>query len=513
MAESNGDMGKGSARRAASPRRPNVVFILTDDQNFDTLGCYGARVMTPHQDRLAAEGVRFNRAYVTTAACMPSRYGCLTGHYPSRCRHPRFTGAFPPGTQTSVGFNTPLSADLASLPHLLRQAGYTTGMVGKWHLGETGMEGVGFDRSFPADTDPRDPDFSRMLARHQELCAEQVRARGFDTASRIYWNNPASYGVKALDSHNMEWVTEGALDFIETSKDNPFFLLMAPTLHHVPHPQASLRADPRVCVGGYLDRVPDVMPPRREILPRVKAAGFSPAVAYCTYLDDGVGAVLDRLDALGLAEDTVVLLLSDNNVPDKLTLYEGGIHVPMLIRWPRGIAPAQVRDDLVLNLDIAPTLLDVCGIRPPEEMRLDGASLLPMLQGSGSPPHDALFFESGSTRAMCTRDDKYLALRYPAPPKTREDRFHGVLLGLQINARLHHPAYFEEDQLYDLHDDPEETTNLVLEDPDRLRAMRKRLRDWLASFGEHPFGEVYLPHGTAGGDGEQQGRREAGGER
>jgi len=491
MAESGHDMRNGSARPGPSPRRPNVVFIVTDDQNFDTLGCYGARVMTPHQDRLAAEGVRFNRAYVTTAACMPSRYGCLTGQYPGRCPHPQFQRAFPPGTQTKVGFNTPLPADLMSLPHLLRQNGYATGMVGKWHLGDAGLERVGFDRSFAADTDIHDPDFNRMLARHQELCAEHVRARGFDYASRIYWNNPAAYGIKDLDNHNMEWVTEGALQFIEASKDRPFFLLMAPTLHHVPHPQASLRVDPRCSVGGYLDRVPEGMPPRSEILPRVKTAGFSPAVAYCTYLDDGIGAVLDRLDTLGLAEDTVVVLLSDNNVPDKLTLYEGGVHVPMLIRWPRGIAPAQVSEDLVLNLDIAPTLLEVCGIHPPDDVRLDGASLLPMLQGSGSPPHDALFFESGCTRAMCTRDNKYLALRYPAPPKTREDRFHGVLLGLQINARLHHPAYFEEDQLYDLHDDPEETTNLILEHPDRLRAMQKRMRAWLATFGDHPFGNLH----------------------
>lgn len=481
----------GSMKRGDLERRPNVVFILTDDQEFDTLGCYGTQVMTPHQDRLAAEGVRLDSAFVTTPACTPSRYGCLTGHYPSRCPHPGFRKKFPPGTQTSVGFNTHLSPDIPSLPKIFQNAGYATGMVGKWHLGDVSIGEAGFDKSFPADTSPRDPALNRMLARHQEECAERVRACGFDYASRIYWNNPGSYGINALDSHNMEWVTEGALEFIEANQQRPFFLFMAPTLHHVPHPQASLRVDPRIALGGYLEKTPDIMPPRGEIIRRVKSAGYCPSTAYCAYLDDGVGAVLNRLDDLGLTENTVVILLGDNGLPAKLTLYEGGIHVPGLIRWPQGIPGGQVSDGLFLNLDIIPTLMEICGVAPPDGMRLDGDSALAMLQGRAPSPHEALFFECGKTRAVRTPDAKYLAFRQPAPPRTPEERFHGTLFALQMHARLQHPAYFEPDQLYDLIDDPEETTNLAAESPRQLTEMQNRLKAWLAGFGNHPFGELY----------------------
>ena len=473
---------------AGSP--PNVVFILTDDQNFDTIGCYGRReVHTPHHDRLAAEGVRFDRGYATTSLCTPSRYGCLTGQFPSRCPHPQFQNQHPPGSQTYVGFNTPLPPDLSSLPRLLQAAGYRTGMVGKWHLGEVGLEGAGYDRSFPKDTDPRDAELNRALARHQEKASELVRECGFDYASRIYWNNPGQYGVDALKTHNMEWVLEGALDFIDQNSTDPFFLLLSTTLHHVPHPQATLHDDPRITVGGYLDRAPEVMPPRTGLIDRVKKKGLSPATAYCTYLDDAVGALLGRLDDLGLADDTVVVFFSDHRTPDKATLYEGGVPTPAMIRWPRAIPAGQVCEELMQNLDIAPTLLDICDVELPQDRKLDGKSLMPMLTGQKDSIHDELFFESGRTRAVCTRRWKYLALRHARPPETEKERYHGALQWLQAHSMLRHPPYFDEDQLYDLVNDPEETTNFAGDKPGVLEDLKERMDAWLATFGDHPFGE------------------------
>jgi len=484
------------SKPAAAPggprRRPNVVFILTDDQDFNTIGCYGERPLyTPHQDRLAAEGVRFNRSYTTTAVCTPSRYGCLTGQFPSRCPHPRFRNGNPDGAQTYVGFNTPLPPELMSLPRTLKEAGYKTGMVGKWHLGTVHRDGAGFEGSFARDIDPRDADLNKTLERHQEKGTELIRACGFDYSSRIYWNNPGAYRIDALKTHNMEWLAEGALSFMDANKNDPFFLLVSTTLHHVPHPQGSLRDDARISMGGYLDRAPDCMPPRGEIIGRVKAEGFGPGTAYCTYLDDGVGAILRKLDELGVADDTVVVQFSDHQTPDKASLYEPGVRAPMLLRYPRGVEAGQVCDRLVQNLDIAPTILDICGVEPPGDVRIDGKSLLPMLDGSRDAIHEALFFEIGKTRAVCTERHKYLAVRYPTPPQNNDERFHGPLKFLQANVQLRHPRYYDTDQLYDLVDDPDETTNLAAVEPERLRELQDRMGAWLATFGDHPFGELH----------------------
>lgn len=478
----------------AGARPPNVVLILTDDQNYDTLGCYGVRdLMTPHLDRLAREGVRFDRAYTTTSLCTPSRYGCLTGQFPSRCPLPRFTRGNPPGQQTYVGFNTALSPEIASLPRLLQRAGYATGMVGKWHLGQVNMDQLGFDRKqFDRwKTDARDPGLNRVLARHQDLAAERVRACGFDYASRLYWNNAGSYFVDAIKTHNLEWVVEGALEFMDARRQTPFFLMVSTTLHHVPHPQGSLWDDPRITMGGYLDEAPDAMPPRGALIDRVKQQGLDPGTAYCTYLDDGVGAILQKLEALGLADDTLVVLFSDHQTPDKGTLYEAGVRTPALLRWPRHVRGGRACGELVQNLDLVPTVLEACGIAPPDDMRIDGQSLLPMLTGRRRAIHSALFFESGKTRAVCTDRWKYLALRYPKPPEKLQDRYHGSLAALQANVALRHPRYFDLDQLYDLRNDPEETANRAEAEPEKRRELQARMRSWLATFGDHPFGDIY----------------------
>jgi arylsulfatase A-like enzyme len=191
-----------------------------------------------------------------------------------------------------------------------------------------------------------------------------------------------------------------------------------------------------------------------------------------------------------MAEDTVVVFFSDHRTPDKATLYEGGVPTPAMIRWPGGIPGGQVCEELMQNLDIAPTLYDICGIAPPDDLKLDGRSLMPMLAGDRDSIHDELFFESGRTRAVCTRRWKYLALRYAKPPETEKERYHGALQWLQAHSMLRHPRYFDGDQLYDLVNDPEETTNLAEDHPEILRDLRERMSRWLDTFGDHPFGEL-----------------------
>ncbi|MCS6859402.1 MAG: sulfatase [Abditibacteriales bacterium] len=494
------------ATEAQPSRRPNVVLILTDDQNFNTLGCYGYKVLTPHIDRLAREGVRFTRFYISSPACTPSRYTCLTGQYSSRCQAPSFLSANPPGAQSYVGWNTNLEADGFNVARVLQSAGYRTGFVGKWHLGGTQRD---TRKKLARDADLRDPQVAQALAEFNEEAIAAIRRRGFDYAASVYWQNLDGYGLNALNAHNMEWIVKGALDFIEQNKDKPFFLYMATTLTHGPSPQASLlRGDERLTPAGLLpEPIRGVMPSRASVIERVKAAGVPENMAYATWLDDGVGAVLKKLDDLGLAENTLVIYFSDNGEPGggrtphpagKATCYEGGARVPCLLRWKGKIAPS-VCERLAQNIDITPTILDACGVTPPKGMHLDGRSLLPLLTGQETSWRDAVFLEIGYTRAVVTERWKYIALRYP--PQRQKAIQDGTLgrppyhldtsLGLQQRAHKAHPHYFDADQLYDLQNDPDEQVNLA-NDPQHakiLEEMKGRLAEWLKSF-PRPFGEL-----------------------
>ncbi len=495
----------GGGETAAQDRRPNIVVIYTDDHNFEHTGSYGYNVHTPHMDSLGRDGVRFTRGHVTLAICTPSRYGCMTGRFPARCQHETFLADNPPGSQLFTTFNTPLEPDRPNMANVLQRAGYATGMVGKWHLGG-GLAAGGAERyprtsayhRFDDEPDPSDPKFSGLLERTYEIHRRLIRECGFDYAESFYWTNPEGWGSRPLNIHNMEWMAQGAVDFIDQNRDRPFFLYMAPTLHHLPHPQESLLlADPRVTVGGYLDRAPDVMPPRESIFERIRKAGAPPESAFCTWLDDGVGAVLNRLREHGIEDNTLVFLVSDHQTLAKGTLYEDGVNCPFFVRWPDRI-PAQGEDGrLVQNIDIAPTVLDAAGVTPPRDAEVDGTSLLPMLTGETPAAHDMLFYDIGWTRAAATERWKYLALRYTKEAKEEMDNGGGwlyhnrALQPHQHNVLLVKPGFFDQDQLYDLATDYKETTNLAYEPGYgvRLNDMKDRMAAWLETFGDHPFGE------------------------
>lgn len=474
-------------------RRPNVVFIITDDQNFDTMSPFAQGVLTPNIQRLAREGVVFDRNYTTSAICTPSRYITLTGRYAGRCDGQAFLAAYPPGTQSQVMFNTHLTPGSPTLPQVLHDAGYVTGCVGKWHVG-----GAGYRKLAP-DSNLRDPVVDKILKHNQELLCAFARSCGFDYAASMYQGNLADYRLNELVAHNMEWVVDGALRFIDQNRDKPFFLYMAPTLLHSPTPTRSLRLDPCMTPAGYLPEPPRCMPPRESIFERVKAAGLPENTAGATWLDDGIGAVIQRLSDYGILDDTAIFVFSDNGTAGgKGTCYEGGAHTPALLRFP-GYVPAGIRSsELVGNIDFAPTILDLCGVRRPDNMHLDGANMLPMLNGGDRNWRREMFLEVGHTRAVCTAKWKYIALRYP--PKLQEQIDNGTLgrpawqmdttFDLEQTASKAHPAYFDLDQLYDLENDPGERVNLA-KDPaygDVLADMKSRLTEWLRTFGR-PFGE------------------------
>lgn len=492
--------------------KPNIVIIYTDDQNYEHIGSYGGNVYTPHIDNLAKEGIKFSQAYATTAICTPSRYGLMTGRFPSRSKSEGFTSQFPEGVQTEVGFNTHIGPDEENLASIMKKSGYKTGAVGKWDFGtpKNNENGEPFFIPLPQSknwinawiedgkqANPRSPGITKILETNHNKLKQYTKKLGFDYADALYNINPEMWQNHALNIHNMEWVTEAAINFLDLYKDEPFFLYMAPTLHHIPHPQESLiQGDPRMTIAGYLAKAPDVMPSREGIIPRVIKAGYPPETAYCTWLDDAIGAVVQKLKDLDVYDNTMIILMSDHQTLAKTSLYEGGVKTPLIISYPKILDKNKTNEQLVQNIDITPTVLDVCQIETSNKRNIDGKSLLPLLTNEVQSIHDALFFEYGWTRAMRTKRWKYIALRYSkSTDKLRSERgvlYHArSLVPMQHEVLLSHPNYWDANQLYDLSIDAGETTNLAgdIEYKETLTMMKTKLGEWLKTFSNHPFGE------------------------
>jgi len=507
----------GAAKRAG---RPNVVFIITDDQPVGSFGFLhrkgrGKRALTPHIDRLAGQGMVLSRCYATSSVCTPSRFTCLTGMYASRAASTNFRKQITPEGQTVVQWNTDIGAADQMLAKALKAAGYVTGAVGKWHNG--GAPGwLAVRRTVKPGDDPADAAVAETLRAGQEALHAMVRSRGFDYAASINLGNFGAHELRKLRYHNPEWITTGALDFIEANKARPFYLYMATTLTHGPPAIKSLRADPRITHAGLLDEPPDVQPSRADVLKRVKAAGLPERLAGATWLDDSIGAVLEKLDKLGIADNTLVIYFNDHGVENgKGSCYEGGVRTPCLVRWPGRIKPGHT-DALVANIDFAPTILAACGVNPPDGMVLDGLNVLPVLTGRKKTLRRSVYCEIGYTRAVVTDRWKYVAFRIPpsrrltqaqrvavceryrAMKARREDQdfpvdpsaplSHMGFPGGQATERhsalkRYRKVYYDADQLFDLSKDPGEQTNLA-RDPAhkaRLAEMQALLRKHLAA--------------------------------
>jgi arylsulfatase A-like enzyme len=473
-------------------RKPNVVIIYTDDHNFEHIGVYGGKVLTPNLDRIANEGIRFNRFYVSSPVCTPSRYSLITGRYAVRSKilqknQPTDQPAF-------IRWNTFLSEEERTSAHLFREAGYVTGMVGKYHLGgEFGY--LGGDESYD------DPAVRDTLATIYTTWQEHVRkVAGFDYVESLYGNNLHIIGVpKSMQYHNMEWITKGAVDFIDRYKDRPFFLYMATTLPHVPGPLESLKADPRIIAAGMLETpITGVQPTRESVFERARAAGIPDENAPMTWLDDGIGAILERLEKYGLMENTIIVFASDHQSPRaKMTCYEDGANAPAAMMWKGRISPGRVHDALVSNVDIVPTLLELAGIDRPADYQMDGNSWVGLLDGTDAEVQASLYLEVVYQRAVVTRDWKYIAVRFPERVNERitpDNRREFTIEGMRGQDRYLNdtifPGYYDDDQLYFLRDDKSEQHNLAgdPEHADKLEEMKLLMkaysRDLPYAFGE-----------------------------
>lgn len=404
-------------------RKPNVVIFYTDDQPMDSFGFIGGKAHTPNIDQLANEGAYFSRAYATSSVCSPSRYTALTGQFASRCPTINFQRSTSEEGVTKVLWNMGMTDEQWNFPRVMQANGYKTGMIGKWHVGSSGKHGHR-KRLKKHQTDPKDPEVKAVLEYNQEYYCKDIAEFGFDYVGAAFHGNPnddPNLVQTGTNVHVPEWQTQHALKFIEDNKDEPFVLYYASTLLHVPDCTEDLKKDPRLTPLGWLDEpiAPGVLPAREDVLRRAREAGVPEGqngkLLAATWLDDVVGAVQDKLRELGLDDNTLILYFNDNSTDDqgKGSCYQGGAHVPMMAYLPGVVEPGE-RTKLVGNIDIAPTIFDICGVTPPEEMVLDGASLMPLCRNEDVEWRDSMYLEIGITRAVVTEDNfKYLAFRVP----------------------------------------------------------------------------------------------------
>ena len=423
--------------------RPNIVLIFMDDLGWKDVGYMGSEYYeTPNIDRLAGQGMVFTDAYTNAPNCAPTRACLMSGQYGPR--HGIYTvGSSKRGKSKDrklipIENTTQLPGDTVTIAEDLKRAGYATAMLGKWHLGgDPGPEGQGFD----------------VVATRNEA--------GF----RKYWRDKKNGSGR---EYLTDWLTDKAIDFMDENSDRPFFLYLS---HHAVH--KPLRA-------------------KQELIEKYKEKPGSHGQNNPTYAamiessDQSVGRVLDKLDEMGVADNTFVMFYSDNGgyggyqkwgiKKDEITsqaplrggkgmLYEGGIRVPMAVRWPGVVEPGSTCDTPVTSIDLFPTFQDVAGLQKRPDHVLDGESMVPLLDQIGGLERDAIFWHS----------PVYLQ----ANKGTFRTRPGGAIRMGEY--KLH--EYFEDGhlELYNLADDIGERHNLVDEMPQKTRELHRRMKQWRRS--------------------------------
>jgi arylsulfatase A-like enzyme len=416
--------------------RPNVVILLADDQGWADLGCYGSRdLRTPNLDRLAAGGVRLTAWYSAAPVCSPSRAAILTG------RSPQSAGV--PSNVPSQYGRPGMPTEQVTLAERLKALGYATGAVGKWHLGSSpgcAPNGQGFDRFFGFHAG----------------CVDNY-------SHTFYWEAPHFHDLWRDDqevhedgTYLTDLVTREAVRFIDEHRAGPFFLYVAYNLPHYPMqaPQRLLR--------GF-----EGLPPARATY-----AGMMAAV------DESAGLILGRLARHGLTDRTLVFYLSDHGataeargngpVGDngpyrgrKFSLFDGGLRVPCLVRWPGQIPAGEVRDQVACSYDIAPTVAAAAGASADLAHPFEGKDLTAVLTRNAPTPHDALFWQSGGQEAA------------------RSGRWKLVRDGRTDDGK---PLPAPDDVfLSDLERDPGESSNLAAKHPEVVNDLNRRLDTWLSA--------------------------------
>ncbi|MEK9822698.1 MAG: sulfatase [Gammaproteobacteria bacterium] len=364
---------------AADPNAPNIVIIFFDDLGWGDLSSYGnALIETPQIDAIAAEGLRMTSFYSASPVCTPSRAGLLTGRFPPRTRtdqHVFFPDDHAIGLWRRVmGRANALPREEITVAEVLQSAGYRTGLIGKWHLGEAAghrPNDFGFE-SFYGVLFSNDM-FPFNLYRNDEVLIEDQRKGSLIAAERDETSPLPGSGIDQRALTGM--YTDEAISFLEKADDRPFFLYLAHSFPHVPL-YASEDFANTSRGGTYGDVVED--------------------------LDRSTGAVMAALARLGLAENTLVIITSDNGADytgspgylrgRKGEVLEGGQRVPMIARWPGKIAPGRVSSEMAMATDLFPTLLNYASLPLPQDRIVDGRSLTGYFSGEAPSPHTYLYY-------------------------------------------------------------------------------------------------------------------------
>ncbi|MCA9249397.1 MAG: sulfatase [Planctomycetales bacterium] len=407
----------------AKQTRPNIVLILADDLGYGELGCYGGReIPTPHIDELAAQGTRFTSGYVTAPYCAASRAGLLTGRYQTR-----FGFEFNPIGAANAEWDTGLPLTETTFADVLRDNGYATALVGKWHLGATARFHPyrrGFDEFFGFLHEGHfyvpPPWHSATTWLRRKALPDGSQGRWISPDGKIIWSTHMGYREPDYNANNpllrgSQPVTENenltdafareAVSFIERHRAQPFFLYLAYNAVHSP-----LQADDR-----YLQRYEHIEDIQRRIF-----------AAMLGHLDESVGRVLAALEQQGVSDNTLVVFLSDNGGPTReLTssnaplrggkgqFYEGGIRIPMIMKWPGRFPAGKSEHRAVISLDIAPTVLGAAHVEHRKGQNpLDGVDLLATLSTNPSVPvHETYFWRMGESGALRRGDWKIVRHR------------------------------------------------------------------------------------------------------
>jgi arylsulfatase A len=425
---------------------PNVLLIISDDQGYGDFSIHGnPHLQTPHIDRLGREGVRFDRFYVNSF-CAPTRAALLTGRWPLR------TGCH--GVTHNREVMRPSEVTLAEALH---GAGYRSACIGKWHNGEQypfTPAGQGFDESFGFNNGHWNNYFDAVLLRG----SQPEPTRGYIT----------------------DVLTDEAMKFISASRSQPFFCYLAYNAPHSPY------------------QVPD------RYFDKFKAKGLDDTLAafygMCENVDDNVGRLLAHLEALKLAEDTVVLFLTDNGGTagvktynagmrgGKTSVHEGGTRVPLFMRWPAAKWRPHVVRPIVSHIDLFPTLLDLCGVQAPAGPQVDGITLRPLLEKTDST--------AWPERTLFTHNPIDETNKFPGAVRTQQHRLVMEIKGASGGSKAKaNDASATAWQLYDMEADPAQERNIAAEHPDIVKQLSARYDAWFADISHEGLRRFPLPVG------------------
>ncbi len=448
---------------AETPDKPNIIFIMSDDQGYGDASSYNpqSQIPTPGIDRIAREGIRFTDAHSASAVCTPTRYGLMTGRYPWRSR-------LQSGVLTTGGKDGPLIAkDLLTVPQLLKQHGYQTAVVGKWHLGysynfpegEEGLTRITTVKPYGKFNILAAPIGSKIIGGPVEFGFD--RFHGFHHSREMHsWskNDTVVEHIPLVDV--IARSTNVSIRFIEeqSKNDKPFFLYLALGSPHTP------------------------------IVPSEKWLGRSGVNRYADFVmetDDVAVQILDALDRLGIAENTLIFFTADNgcapqaNIPEllakghdpsyslrgyKADVWDGGHRVPYVVRWPGVIQPGRVSDDIICHNNLLATCAEILGVELPDDAGVDSFSILPVLRGDrdAEPTHPHVIHHSISGRFAIRKGDwKFIAARGSGGWSKSDDN--------------------RPSQLYNMADDRNETNNLVNERPEIAAALTNLLETAVAN--------------------------------